>query len=142
MPGTIPVSFHAHPYPKDGEKDTKYAELAGKTLASPYANASKEERMAAMKRGQALFNRICIACHGPRGEGDGPVTGPDLFPAPPSLHTEQALAFKDGHIFHIITRGQKKMPHYGDVIEPGERWDIVAYIRAMQKAKQMADGGN
>ena len=54
---------------------------------------------------------------------------------------DTARAFKDGHIFHVITRGQKKMPHYGDVLVPSERWDIVAYVRAMQKAQKMANEG-
>ena len=34
-----------------------------------------------MQRGGELYNIFCIVCHGKQGEGDGPVIGPDRFPA-------------------------------------------------------------
>ena len=40
----------------------------------------------------------------------------------------------------MITRGQNKMPSYADILDPIERWQVVHWIRVMQKAKQMAEG--
>jgi len=132
VPGTVPVGYVAYPYPKDNEKNTRWADQAGLELKNPF-----QPDMQILERGQVLFNRICITCHGARAEGDGPIVGPHLFPAPPTLHSKQARAFKDGHIFHVITRGQKKMPPYADVLEPAERWAVVLYVRALQRAKEM-----
>ena len=70
-----------------------------------------------MRGGQELYDIHCIACHGKLGVGDGPVTGPDRFPAPPSLHTDQARGYTDGTIFHIITKGTEKMPSYADKLD-------------------------
>jgi mono/diheme cytochrome c family protein len=133
VPGTIPVTFYAHPYPKDDEKDTKFAEQFGREVPSPLATAGEAERLSAVQRGKLIWTRICRTCHGDKGDGDGPIVGPDLFPAPPTLRSDGAKAFKDGHIFHVITRGQKKMPSYADVLSPDERWAVILYVRALQK---------
>ncbi len=124
--GTIPVDHF--PYHLEG-KDEKTAKIAEETLTNPLVPT-----MEILERGRKLFNYYCITCHGPEGEGNGPIIGPDLFPAPPSMHTDAARAFKDGKIFHIITRGQNTMPPHADKFTPDERWAIVHYVRALQRA--------
>jgi len=141
VPGTIPMGYEAYPYPKDEEANTKFAEMAGRTMRSIYAGATEVERRAGVERGREIFETICFTCHGDQADGDGPVVGPDLFPAPPTLHSKGAREFADGHIYHVITRGQKKMPSYADVLDPDERWAVILYVRALQKAKQMTTGG-
>ena len=32
----------------------------------------------------------------------------------------------------VITKGLGKMPPYGPLVRPGERWAVVAYVRALQ----------
>ncbi len=98
-------------------------------------NSAVPRSLQNMQQGQALFNVHCIACHGKQGSGDGPVTGPDRFPAPPSLHTDQARSYRDGTIFHIVTAGTEKMPGYADKLNPTERWQVVHYLRALQRAQ-------
>jgi len=68
------------------------------------------------------------------GQGDGPVIGPDRFGAPPSLHTKQAREYADGTIFHITTKGLEKMPGYAEQLTPGERWQVIQYLRALQRS--------
>lgn len=131
--GTVPMGFT--PYTIEG-KDEASAKRAEATLVNPLKPTRD-----VLDRGRQVFDNICWTCHGRRGDADGPIIGPGLFPAPPSLHTKQARAFKDGRIFHIITRGQNKMPAYADLVEPHERWAVVHYIRALQRAKQMSTGG-
>jgi mono/diheme cytochrome c family protein len=89
-----------------------------------------------LRRGRTRFNIYCIACHGERAEGNGPATGPNRFPAPPSLHTEQARRYADGAIFHIITKGLGKMPSYADKLDEQDRWKVIYYVRALQLAAQ------
>jgi mono/diheme cytochrome c family protein len=133
VPGTVPVTYYSYPYPKDDEANTKFAEKHGREVASPLDVAAVEQRRAAMERGKEIWTRICQTCHGVKADGDGPIVGPDLFPAPPTLRSKGAKGYKDGHIYHVITRGQKKMPAYGDVLDPEERWAVILYVRALQK---------
>lgn len=37
-----------------------------------------------------------------------------------------------GHLFNTITNGIRTMPSYGSQIPVGDRWAIVAYVRALQ----------
>lgn len=132
VPGTIPMGHL--PYPIGGEGE-EAAQRAGATLANPLTPS-----LEVLQRGQNRFNVFCITCHGERGEGNGKIIGPNLFPAPPSLHTDQARGFADGRIYHVITRGQNKMPSYADRLDPEDRWAVVHYVRALQRAMQDGAG--
>ena len=124
--GTVPMDYVA--YPLTG-KDEKTAELAAKQFENPL-----RPTMAVLARGRKLFGDYCQTCHGVEGQGDGPIIGPGLFPAPPSLHTQAARQFKDGRIFHVITRGQNTMPSYADKITVEDRWAVIHFVRALQRA--------
>jgi len=86
-------------------------------------------------RGQNRYEIYCITCHDRRGEGNGPAVGPNRFPAPPSLHTDQARGYSDGTICYIVSKGMGKMPGYAGQIEMHDRWKIVYYVRALQRAQ-------
>ncbi|MDJ0522588.1 MAG: cytochrome c [Planctomycetota bacterium] len=139
VPGTVPanVSAEAYEYVVTEKDEEKAATFAGETLENPLKRTRD-----VIEKGRWLYERVCITCHGDRAEGNGPIIGPDWFPAPPSLHTPQARKYPDGRIWHIITRGQNKMPSYAYMLNPEERWQIVHWIRVMQRAKQMAEEGN
>jgi len=126
--GTIPRSYVAYPYEHLGNT-IEDAREAGAQLENPLP-VSRES----LYRGQKAYNTYCLPCHGRQGEGDGPVTGPGRFPAPPSLHTVQARKYADGTIYHVITKGMGKMPSYRAQLEPEERWEAVHYVRALQRA--------
>ncbi len=86
-----------------------------------------------LDRGQKVYNIYCITCHGPRGLGDGPVVNP--YPIPKSLHSPDMLRWGDGHLFHVITMGQGVMPSYAQQIQPQDRWAVIHYVRALQRAQ-------
>jgi mono/diheme cytochrome c family protein len=88
-------------------------------------------------RGQKIFNTYCIACHGPRGHGDGPIVNP--YPIPKSLQSENMLKWGDGHIYHVITKGQGIMPSYAQQIQREDRWAVIHYVRALQRADHPTD---
>ncbi|MBF0429673.1 MAG: cytochrome c [Fibrobacteria bacterium] len=92
--------------------------------------------MASLKKGREAYDIFCIVCHGKLGEGDGPVIGPNRFPAPPTLHSEAARAYKDGQFFHIITYGKNIMPSYADKLGETDRWHVVNYLHALRRAYQ------
>ena len=127
--GTVPRGYVAYEFahvPGTLEEAAKVGDLLDNPLP---------RTLVSMQQGQTLFNVHCTVCHGKLGTGDGPVTGPNRFPAPPSLHTDQARGYQDGTIFHIITQGTAKMPTYADKLDPTERWQVVHYLRALQRAQ-------
>ena len=126
--GTVPRGYLSYPFAALGN-EIQDAEKAGAALANPVPLTMEN-----LKRGQAIYEILCIVCHGKKAEADGPVTGPNGFPAPPSLHTDRARAFKDGTIYHIIMKGLGKMPSYADKISPEDRWKTIQYVRALQRA--------
>jgi mono/diheme cytochrome c family protein len=101
--------------------------LAGLGVRSPFG----PDHPADPVRARTVFETYCMVCHGPRAEGDGPAVQHG-FPRPPSLLLGKALNMQDGHIFHIITNGFRKMPSYAAQIEPEERWLAVAHVRSLQ----------
>jgi mono/diheme cytochrome c family protein len=97
-------------------------------------NTAPEAILAAsVARGGNLFRIYCIACHGSKGIGDGPVTLRG-FPPPPSLLTGKSLQMKDGQVFHILTYGQGSMSAFSGQLSPSRRWDLVNYVRSMQRS--------
>lgn len=90
-----------------------------------------------IERGRKVFNTYCIACHGERGLGDGPIVDP--YPIPKSLQSPDMLRWKDGHLFHVITKGQGVMPSYAQQIQPEDRWAVIHYVRALQRAEHPTD---
>ena len=51
-----------------------------------------------------------------------------------SLLNQPIVEQPDGKIYNTITHGRSTMGAYGPVITVEDRWAIVAYVRALQKA--------
>lgn len=93
-----------------------------------------EVNKAMLKRGQERFNIYCRPCHGELGDGNGMVARRGLkWPA--NLHTDRLRQAPPGYIFQVISDGYGAMPDYGHQISPEDRWDIVAYIQALQLSR-------
>ncbi|HXG61715.1 MAG TPA: cytochrome c [Planctomycetota bacterium] len=86
---------------------------------------------AALERGRARYGVFCAPCHDAVGTGAGMIVQRG-FRAPPSFHTDRLRRAPPGHFFEVITRGVGAMPAYDDLIAPRRRWEIVAYVRALQ----------
>jgi mono/diheme cytochrome c family protein len=132
MPGTIPrglLPLHYTATPEDAAR-------AGESLPS-LVRAGDAQSIA---RGSAVYSNFCQPCHGPAGRGDGLVVLRG-FPAPPSLYADNARKMKDGQIFHILTYGQTNMPPYAPQISREDRWNVVAFVRSLQKQSAPAAAG-
>jgi mono/diheme cytochrome c family protein len=44
------------------------------------------------------------------------------------------VQFADGDIFNVITNGRRTMPAYRYQIVVADRWAIISYVRALQRA--------
>lgn len=123
VPGTVPI----HDWEPDwavewGRGDASTADRQLNPLAAGELAA----------RGDTLYTVFCGVCHGPVGDGRGPV-GPRV--GAPSLLTEKARALTDGNIYSIIRYGRGVMPLYGDkIVLPAARWAVVSHVRGLQSA--------
>lgn len=87
-----------------------------------------------MKLGQEKFNIFCSVCHGASGDGNG-ITKKYGMVATPTYHNQRFRNMSDGEIFNTITNGKNNMLPYGAKLRPGERWAVIAYLRALQRAQ-------
>jgi len=83
--------------------------------------------------GAKQFRVYCAVCHGLAGYGGSTVAENMGPPRPPSLRSARLLAAPVGYIFTVATHGFGRMPSYAEPLTPGERWDVVAYIRQLQR---------
>jgi mono/diheme cytochrome c family protein len=128
-PGAVRREYRA-PLFGPGSNKIEDAQAIGAKVVNPMPVTMEN-----LERGRNRYEIYCIACHGRTAESNGPVVGPNRFPAPPSLHTDQARGYADGTICYVITNGVGKMPAYAGQIEPDDRWKVVLYVRALQRAQ-------
>ena len=89
---------------------------------------------AMLARGRERYDAFCAACHDRAGTGRGMVVERGLK-QPPSFHVERLRQASPGYFFDVITRGFGAMYDLADRIPPGDRWAIVAYVRALQRSQ-------
>jgi len=91
---------------------------------------------ASLARGEELFAINCKMCHGPGGEGNGPIA-PFLVNYKPANLTQSIVQDKsDGALFLTITNGvTDRMPALNENLTVRERWDVVNYIRTLKAAQ-------
>ena len=88
-----------------------------------------------MALGQERYDIFCSACHGYSGDGNGAIkgfSGPMLAPA--NLLSSTFVEQADGEIYQTIALGKNTMMGYGDKLNIDERWAVVLYVRALQRA--------
>ncbi len=92
-------------------------------------------------RGQGRFDIFCAPCHGLSGDGNGLVhlraaeLAEGTWTPPTDLTSRTVIDRPAGHIYNTITNGIRNMPAHAAQIEPGDRWAIVAYVRALQLSR-------
>jgi cytochrome c553 len=91
------------------------------------------ERLA---RGQLQYNIYCAVCHDPLGTGDGIVVLRG-FKRPDSIHIDRLRDAPDGYLFDVITRGYGVMYDFAGRLSAQDRWDVVAYMRALQLSQRV-----
>jgi len=86
---------------------------------------------AVLARGRERFNIYCSPCHSRLGDGNGMIVQRG-YRQPPSYHTERLRKAPLGYFFDVMSNGFGAMPDYAAQIPARDRWNIVAYIRALQ----------
>ena len=88
-----------------------------------------------LERGRDRFTIYCSPCHGAVGDGNGVVKKYGMG-AVPTYHDDRLRKMADGEIFNTITNGKGQMNPYGDKLKAPDRWAVIAYVRALQRAQQ------
>lgn len=86
-----------------------------------------------IRRGKNRYEIYCAPCHGALGDGNG-ITKSYGMLVTPSYHDDRLRGMADGEIFNTITHGKNTMFSYADKLSPDDRWAVVAYVRALQRA--------
>jgi len=132
----------ANSVPRSKEGFTPYRipkdslEYAARVMKNPL----KGDNAALLAEGNELYARFCNHCHGPKGEGNGPVGSPpadDPNGVPPfaGIANLQGAAYKnitEGHIFHVISKGKGLMGAHASQISQEDRWKIAMYVKKLQ----------
>ncbi len=87
-----------------------------------------------LERGRDRFTIYCSPCHGAVGDGNG-VTRQYGMGATATYHDDRLRKMAEGEIFNTITNGKGQMNPYADKLAPRDRWAVIAYLRALQRAQ-------
>jgi mono/diheme cytochrome c family protein len=124
VPGTVARGFLATPL---GTQE----QAAG--LQNPLPRTK-----AVFAQGAKLFKNRCEVCHGALANGQGSLTAA-YGAKPANLQAKQFLDYEDGKIFWAITNGKNAMPSQAPYLSEQERWAVVHYVRALQRAQNAKD---
>jgi mono/diheme cytochrome c family protein len=86
-----------------------------------------------LARGRERYTIHCSVCHGDLGNGKG-ITSKYGMVATANLLDLRIIKMADGEIFNTITHGKNLMGAYAAQITIEDRWAVVAYVRALQRA--------
>jgi mono/diheme cytochrome c family protein len=102
---------------------------------------------ALLERGRGRYDIYCAPCHGYDGRGQGMIPtrvaagggnwqARNLVEAPQANGTGGAVVqMPNGQLFNTISNGYNTMMGYAAQIPHADRWAIVAYVRALQRAQ-------
>lgn len=123
--GTAPVGFQPYTYGTDIEAASKQVN----PIAGQYDEAT-------LKIGQRYYETNCALCHGFKGEGGENAKSSisaKMALKPPAVVSDKVKGWTDGHLYHVITKGQGVMGPYASHIPQKFRWQVVNYIRFLEK---------
>lgn len=118
---------------KDAQGDTTNY-FASKAVKNPIDTLTKAETVEA----ERIYLISCGICHGKALDGNGPLYkgGEGPYPAKPATLVGDARyeAMPDGQMFYSLTYGKNTMGSYASQLNRKQRWQVIAYIKAKQRA--------
>ncbi len=110
----------------------------GKDAAGAWARgfpAGLTVDMKFMEHGRERYTIYCSPCHSAVGDGNGVTKRYGLLPA--TFLDDRLRQMAEGEIYNTITNGtqNKNMLPYADKLTPEDRWAVIAYVRALQRAQ-------
>ncbi|PWH20199.1 MAG: hypothetical protein DDG59_00905 [Anaerolineae bacterium] len=95
-----------------------------------------------VNNGKAIYEEKCAACHGIRGDGDGPRAAQLPNPVPALSNLEVARQAVPARWFLIVTNGnlERFMPPFPSLSD-SQRWDVVAYALSLSTSAATIEQG-
>ena len=126
---------------KDMQEQPSYHPQEAPRLHSPSRSVPRESRSIVLapppltqqrlEQGARLFAVNCRHCHGPEGEGDGPVAG-YLKDMPANLHASRVQKKSARELYEIVTDGTGVMRAFRGELSAEERWMLVYFIKTFK----------
>jgi mono/diheme cytochrome c family protein len=94
-----------------------------------------------VRRGQRAFSSYCAACHGLDGQNTGVPFAGAMSPPVPRLTAPEVQQYTDGQLHSVIENGlwPSGMPASRGLLNDGEIWQIVQYIRHLPPAGSLGE---
>ena len=97
-------------------------------------NPTDPTSAASLARGEEMYLRFCVVCHGPDGVGANAYIAEKHVLLPVyNVSGAPVAAFSDAYLYAMIRVGRGLMPEYGSRISHFDRWHVVNYVRQLQR---------
>src|SRR5690554_5055194 len=91
---------------------------------------TEDNEKAIFDQGKELFNINCAHCHGPKGDGKGPMVESGAYMGVPDFANLTGLA--DGQLFFSIYYGKGMMGAHAPLLNNKEIWTVVHHINKLR----------
>lgn len=91
-----------------------------------------------LAKGKLAYANHCAVCHGASGNGTPTLTAA-YGAKPANLLARQFKETQDGQLYYVVVKGKNSMPAYGADLDETQRWAVVHYVRALQRAQDAKD---
>ena len=82
-----------------------------------------------LKQGKYLYGIYCVACHGVKGDGQGPLVQNEKFLGVPNYKDRDIT---EGNIYHVLMYGKGIMGSHSSQLNATERWQIVHHVEQLR----------
>ncbi len=84
------------------------------------------------KPGKAIYDKLCVSCHGADGKGN-PAMAKAMGEKGLNIVSKDVQAKKDDELIKVITDGKGKMPASGKNLTKQEQREVLSYMREIGK---------
>jgi mono/diheme cytochrome c family protein len=127
------IALNSLPYPYPNTVDGY--EQAGVELRSPLRTTQDN-----IDKGEALYTRYCLHCHGEAGDGMGKIAQNEKIVGIPAYDGKLA-DLPVGKMYHTLTYGKGLMGSHASQLSPMERWEVIEYVKVLQGTSVIAEDG-
>ena len=131
--GVVPANYGPLGLPFSSDAHFSACKLADVSFAKGFP-ASMEVDLKFLEHGKDRYTIYCAPCHGALGDGNG-ITKQYGMGATPTFHDDRIRNMPEGEILNTIIHGKGNMLSYADKLTPDDRWAVIAYVRALQRAQ-------
>jgi len=83
-----------------------------------------------VQKGNEIYTKHCLQCHGANGKGDGPVA--KKYDVKASSISDSSKHLSNHTLFVQVTEGRGDMPQWADVLTEEEIWALTQYLHTFK----------